>query len=262
MEISLLGRNAVITGASRGLGYAMASRFMRSGANVAILARGQEDLDKARAALAKEAAGHIKTAKVIALSCDVGIAEQRAATYAKIREQLGPIDIMVNNAGESRATNFEQASEKSWQDDIDQKLTAAVHFSKLCWADMKAKHRGAIINVLATTAKAQAPNAMPTQVTRAAGMALTKGMAFDGGPHNIRVNALLVGQIVTDQIARRVPEEAARQAAIAEIGKRIPLGRMGNAEEFANMACFLVSDQASYVTGTAINVDGGLSPVV
>jgi len=262
MEISLVGRNAIVTGASRGLGFATASQFIRSGASVAILARGQEGLDTARAALAKEAAGHIKTAKVIALSCDVGVAEQRAATYAKIREQLGPIDILVNNAGESRAQNFPDIAASSWQDDLNQKLFAAIHFSQLCWDDMKAKRRGSILNVLAMSAKSQGPNSMPTSVTRAAGMALTKGLAFDGGPHNIRVNALVVGQIVTDQIARRVPEEAARQAAIAEIGKRIPLGRMGDAEEFANMACFIVSDQASYITGTAINVDGGLSPVV
>jgi NAD(P)-dependent dehydrogenase (short-subunit alcohol dehydrogenase family) len=107
------------------------------------------------------------------------------------------------------------------------------------------------------------PASAPTAVTRAAGMALTKVLAGEGGPFNVLVNAMLVGFIEADQHVRLAKEAGlALKDYYAQRGKDIPLGRAGRAEEFANLACFLVSDAASYITGTAINVDGGRSPVV
>ncbi len=261
MLISLAGKNAIITGGSRGLGLATASRFVRSGGSVAILARGQADLDTAQAELTKQAKTNRSSARVFNYSCDVSIPEQRQATYDKIKKDLGPIDILVNNAGEGRPFSFENVDLALWKTDLDQKLMAAIHFSQLCWPDMKAKRWGRIINTLNYFAKAQAANTMPTSVTRAAGLAFTKALAFDGAPHNILVNGLLVGSIVSGQIERRVPDEEERKKAIIEGGKRIPMGRMGEAEEFANIACFLASEQASYLTGTGLNVDGCLGPV-
>jgi NAD(P)-dependent dehydrogenase (short-subunit alcohol dehydrogenase family) len=119
--------------------------------------------------------------------------------------------------------------------------------------------------VLNTGAKAPAAGGAPTAVTRAAGMALTKVLAGECAPYNVLVNALLVGLIESDQWVQRQPKEAPQMTLgqyYREKGKAIPLGRMGRAEEFANVACFLASERASYVTGTAINVDGGRSPVV
>jgi NAD(P)-dependent dehydrogenase (short-subunit alcohol dehydrogenase family) len=130
---------------------------------------------------------------------------------------------------------------------------------------MKARRSGRIINVLNIGAKAPEAGRAPTAVTRAAGMALTKVLAGEGAPHNVLVNALLVGRIESDQWVRRHANENKNRSLAdyyAEMGKGIPLGRIGTAEEFANMALFLASDAGSYVTGTAINVDGGLSPVV
>ena len=105
---------------------------------------------------------------------------------------------------------------------------------------------------------------MPTSVSRAAGLALTKVLAHECAPHGVLVNALLVGEIVTDQVQRLHREhdgEGGVEDYIARLGRRIPLGRMGTPDEFARVACFLVSDAASYVTGTALSVDGGLSPI-
>jgi NAD(P)-dependent dehydrogenase (short-subunit alcohol dehydrogenase family) len=119
--------------------------------------------------------------------------------------------------------------------------------------------------VLNTGAKAPAAASTPTSVSRAAGMALTKVMASEGGEFNILVNALLVGLIVSDQWVRRhaaMAEGRSFDDFTRDLAKGVPLGRMGNAEEFANLACFLASDLGSYITGTAINVDGGRSPVV
>jgi NAD(P)-dependent dehydrogenase (short-subunit alcohol dehydrogenase family) len=128
---------------------------------------------------------------------------------------------------------------------------------------MKERRWGRIINVLNVGAKAPRAGSAPTSVTRAAGMALTKVLANEGGPHNILANALLVGIIDSDQHA----QAAARRGVSTEehlrrLAEGTPLGRPGRAEEFADLACFLASDNASYVTGTAINVDGGRSPVV
>jgi NAD(P)-dependent dehydrogenase (short-subunit alcohol dehydrogenase family) len=128
---------------------------------------------------------------------------------------------------------------------------------------MKERRWGRIINVLNIGAKAARPNSMPTSLSRAAGMALTKALAHEFAPHNVLVNAMLVGLIEADQHVQRakqlnVPIDQYYQNA----QKEIPLGRIGKAEEFANLACFLASDAGSYVTGTATNVDGGRSPVV
>jgi NAD(P)-dependent dehydrogenase (short-subunit alcohol dehydrogenase family) len=130
---------------------------------------------------------------------------------------------------------------------------------------MKARKWGRIINVLNTGAKAPRANGAPTAVSRAAGMALMKVLSAEGAPHGILVNGLLVGQIVSDQIARRHKAEGSNESFetyVAKAGAGIPLGRMGKAEEFAAMACFLCSDHAGFTTGTAINMDGGASPVV
>jgi len=130
---------------------------------------------------------------------------------------------------------------------------------------MQANRWGRVINVLNTAAKAPPPNSAPTSVTRAAGMALTKVLAGEGAPHNILVNAMLIGSIKSDQV-RRMHESRGNEQSLEEFvtaaGARLPMGRMGEAEECGNLALFLASDAASYVTGCAINLDGGLSKVV
>ena len=130
---------------------------------------------------------------------------------------------------------------------------------------MKERKWGRIINVLNSGAKAPRPNGAPTAVSRAAGMALMKVMAGEGAPHGILVNGMLVGQIMSDQIVRRYRAEGSNEpfeTYVAKAGAHIPVGRMGKAEEFAAMACFLCSDHAGFTTGTAINMDGGATPVV
>ncbi len=257
MDIRLDGRTAIITGGSKGLGFAAASRFAASGANVAILARRQDVLDEACQTIAKTARG-----KVIGLSCDVAQASGINDTFAKVIAEFGAVDILLNNAGQSRAGSFETVSDETWQADFDQKVFAAIRLSRLAWAGMKERRWGRIINVLNIGAKAPRAVSMPTSVSRAAGLALTKAMAWDGGPHNILANALLIGKIETDQIARRHPGDPEGYAKEKNaMGATVPLGRMGDASEFANIACFLASDAASYINGTAINVDGGLSPI-
>lgn len=259
MNVTMNGRVAAVTGGSKGIGLAVARRFAGSGAKVAILARGAEDLKAARELLAKDGI------EVRDYVCDVSKAAEIAKAHDRIAADLGPVDVLVNNAGTSRAMAFETVTDEMWQDDLDLKLFAAIRFSRLVWPGMKARKWGRIINVLNIGAKAPAAASTPTSVSRAAGMALTKAMANEGGPHNVLVNAMLVGLIVSDQWVRRHAQKAPDTdfaAFTKDLAKGVPLGRMGTAEEFANLACFLASDQGSYITGTAINVDGGRSPVV
>ncbi|MBR1143008.1 SDR family oxidoreductase [Bradyrhizobium sp. AUGA SZCCT0431] len=259
MNVTMKGRVAAVTGGSKGIGLAVARRFAESGAKVALLARGAQDLKAAREALAKE------SVEVRDYVCDVSKAADIVRAHEAIAADLGPVDVLVNNAGTSRAMAFETVTDEMWQDDLDLKLFAAIRFSRLVWPGMKARKWGRIINVLNIGAKAPAAASTPTSVSRAAGMALTKAMANEGGPHNVLVNAMLVGLIVSDQWVKRHAQKAPDtdfDAFTRDLAKGVPLGRMGTAEEFANLACFLASEQGSYITGTAINVDGGRSPVV
>jgi 3-oxoacyl-[acyl-carrier protein] reductase len=259
MQITMKDRVAVITGGSKGLGLAMARRFAGSGAKVAILARRAPELKAAREELAKDGLA------VRDYVCDVSKASDIAKAHDKITADLGGVDILVNNAGTARTLAFEGITDEAWQEDLDLKLFAAIRFSRLVWPGMKARKWGRIINVLNTYAKAPAASSAPTSVSRAAGMALTKVMANEGGEHNILVNAMLVGLIMSDQWVQRHAKTASDtdfEIFAKGLAKGTPLGRIGTAEEFANLACLLASDQGSYITGTAINVDGGRSPVV
>jgi NAD(P)-dependent dehydrogenase (short-subunit alcohol dehydrogenase family) len=261
MHISLAGRRALITGASDGLGLAMAHRFAASGAAVAMLARTPAKLEDAAVAVRAAAPG----VTVAAIPCDVSKADDVAQGFAAAEAALGGVDILVNNAGTSVRGRFETVTDRMWQDDLDLKLFAAIRLCRLAFPGMRARRWGRVINVLNIGAKAPPAEGSPTAVSRAAGMALTKVLANEGAADNILVNALLVGMIESGQWTRR---HAADQRNVtwddwkAEQGARIPLGRIGRAEEFAATACFLASEEGGYVTGTAINVDGGRSPVV
>jgi 3-oxoacyl-[acyl-carrier protein] reductase len=261
MDVRLDGRRALITGGSQGLGLAMAKRFADSGGSVAILARRQDVLDKAKAAIEAGADG----GAVAAISCDVSDAAALEEGWRAAVSAIGDIDILVNNAGSSVRGSFEEITDEMWQTDFDLKLFAAIRLSRLVLPGMKERRWGRILNILNIGARAPSAMGAPTQVTRAAGLALTKVLAGDGAPHNVLANALLTGTIATEQVKRRHQRNAPGQPLedyIATEGERVPLGRMGTAEEYANMACFLASEQASYITGTAVNIDGNLSPVI
>jgi NAD(P)-dependent dehydrogenase (short-subunit alcohol dehydrogenase family) len=253
-------RNALVTGASQGIGRAIAQQFARAGANVALVARGKAGLDIARADIVVG-----NNVEVITVAADVATADGCRTAFEAAEKSLGQIDVLVNNAGTSQRGAFETLSDEVWQHDIDLKLFAAIRLCRLVMPGMKSRRWGRIISILNTGAKAPPPTGAPTAVTRAAGMALTKVLAGEGAPYNVLVNALLVGRIESNQWEKRHAAEGkgrSLQDFYAEMGKSIPMGRVGTAEEFANVALFLASDAGSYITGTAINVDGGLSPVV
>jgi len=265
MDTSLHGRTALITGGSLGLGLATATAFYRAGAKVAILARREGPLEAARAQIAALADQAPPEAAIAACVCDVADPEQLIDAHRRVVNELGPVDILVNNAGQSAAQPFEQITDEAWQADLDLKLFAAIRLTRLVWPHMKLQRWGRVINLLNVFAKTPDANTAPTSVSRAAGMALSKVLANEGAPHNILVNAMLIGSIKSDQVRRWHQASGGDRSLdefVAAAGARLPMGRMGEPEEVANLALFLASEAGSYVTGCAINMDGGLSKVV
>jgi 3-oxoacyl-[acyl-carrier protein] reductase len=265
MDVRMDGRVAVITGASTGLGLATAKEFAASGASVALLARRPDVLATAKDEVTR-AAG-TTNARIGAYPCDVAKAQPITDTFNKIEADFGHIDILMNNAGMSHAKPFDTVTDEDWQNDLDLKLFAAIRTIRAVLPGMRERRWGRIVNVLNIGSKAPTANSTPTSVSRAAGMALTKALSQENAPYGVLVNAMLVGLIDSDQWQRRHKTPAGEGKTYEEFlagmaEGRIPLGRIGRAEEFARMACFLCSDAGSFITGVAINVDGGASPVV
>jgi len=260
MLISLEKRVALITGGSQGLGLAMAWRFAKSGADVVLLARRQNLLDEVAGKISIETGRKVK-----GYACDVSQIDQLESVWGKVEQDFGKVDILVNNAGSSARRPIESITMDYLQADIDLKIKPALRLVQLATPAMKQQKWGRIINVVNIGGKAPPAGTAPTTMSRASGLAMTKVMSKELAPFNVLVNALCVGQIVSQQWVgyhQRDNPEMSFEEFLKMRGKPIPLGRLGEAEEFANVACFLASDQASYVTGVAINVDGGLSPVL
>ncbi len=256
MEIDLTGRCALITGGSKGLGLAMARRFSMSGASVTIVARRPAELAEAVADLKTTA-----KAVMAGVAADVSTAEGTALAFQGAEGAMGKVDILVNNAGTAQAGPFETLTDEYWQGDLDLKLFAAIRLARLALPGMKKRRWGRIINSLNSGARTPGPGSAPTSVTRAAGLALTKVLAGECAPYNVLVNALLVGRFKTEQSSRGAMRLSGDlEEGFAKMAKAIPLGRVGEPEEYANLACFLVSDAGSYITGAGINADGGMAP--
>jgi NAD(P)-dependent dehydrogenase (short-subunit alcohol dehydrogenase family) len=263
MDLGLNGKNAIITGGSDGIGLAAAISLSKEGANVAILARTQGKLDSAVKEIQKESKG-----KVIAISTDVRDESSVVTSIKKVREELGKIDILVNNAGTSSAYPLEEMTNEQLTEDLNLKVYGAIYCARSVIKDMKESGSGSIINITTPGGKATAGGSQPTSLSRAAGISLTKAWSKEYASQNIRVNTVCVGLLKSGQHRTKVANIQKEKPDYTledhwEImGKNVPMGRVGEALEVGNVICFLSSSKASYVTGTAINVDGGTSPVV
>jgi NAD(P)-dependent dehydrogenase (short-subunit alcohol dehydrogenase family) len=232
--------------------------FGRGGARVAICARHGERLAATAASLA--ALGATTGGEVLALAADVRQPADLERLVAATVARWGRLDGLVNNAGQAAARPFDEVSDEAWAYDLDLKFTAAVRLSRLALAHLRASGGGSILNVLAVGAKHPAAASLPSSVSRAAGMALTKAMSRDLGPDQIRVNAVLIGLVESDQWQSRAQQQHIPiEQLYQDMSKGIPLGRVGKAEEFGDFVAFMLSARAAYLSGTAINFDGGLS---
>jgi len=254
MQLSLKGKVAAVTGGSEGIGRATALRLAELGAKVAICARRKDVLDKTAEEIRKTGA------EVLGVVADAAKAEDMPRFIEETLKRFGRLDIVVNNAGGTGQSAFDKVGEEEWENDIAIKVKAQVRTARAAIPHMKKAGGGRIINLNMVGAKQPGAAMFPTTVSRAAGLALTKGLSKELAPFNILVNAVAVGKIKSKQQERRAARnKMSVEEHYAQTGKTVPLGRMGEAEEVADVIAFLASDAASYVTGTCINVDGGLS---
>ena len=223
MDLGLTGKVAIVTGGSEGIGKAAAWRMAAEGARVVICARRPDVLE--------DVAAEIKAATngdVTPIQADVRQRDQIEGMFERVIDAHGRVDILVNNAGTSAGGYFGDATDEAWQADLDLKLFAAIRCSRLAIPHMKAAGGGRIINVTNLGGKAPGPNSVPTSVSRAAGIALTKAMSKDYARDNILVNTVCIGLIKSGQHERRWRDEHADltlEEFYATRGKTIPLGR-------------------------------------
>jgi NAD(P)-dependent dehydrogenase (short-subunit alcohol dehydrogenase family) len=260
LELNLSGKVALVTGGSEGIGNGIARKLAAEGCRVAMCARRQDVLADAAEAISSEAG-----ARVLAVAADVTLAADVERFVNEAVSEFGGIDILVNNAGRSAAHYFENATEAMWQEDFDLKFWAAVRGSRMAVPHMKARGGGSIVNITHPGGKAPGPDSVPTSVSRAAGIALSKAMSKDLAQHRIRVNTVCLTNIRSAQ-AERAWKASGRdldyEAWCDELGKDVPLGRMGEPGEVADLVAFLVSDRGAFITGAAINLDGGSGETV
>jgi 3-oxoacyl-[acyl-carrier protein] reductase len=261
MDLELQGKVAVVTGASEGIGKATSRMLAREGAHVVMCARQQDRLESVADSIREGTGGSVLT-----VAGDVRRGEDVERLINRAVEQFGGLHILINNAGTSAAHAFATVDDASWQNDLDLKLFAAIRAIRLAVPHMQTAGGGSIVNMLNTGAKAPAAASTPTSVTRAAGLALTKALSKEYAGDNIRVNAVLIGLIKSGQHEHRAEARGVvdmeQMYAEEAVKRNLPLGRYGEADEAADLIVFLSSARASYITGVAINMDGGVSPVV
>jgi len=265
MDFGLANKVAIVTGGSSGIGRAAAHRLAMEGAGVVIVARNPDVLRTAAEDIQANAQG-----RVLPIQSDVSEAASADRIVKATLDRFGRIDILVNNAGTSMAKPFDAVSDGDWEADFNLKVWAAVRLIRAVIPEMRRVGGGKIINVTAIVGRTPGPRTMPTSIARAAGIALTKALSKDLAKDNILVNTVCIGFIKSGQHERRyAPQRTANPSLTLEEcyaeearARGVPLGRVGESHEAGDVIAFLASDRASYLTGVAINIDGGTSAVV
>jgi NAD(P)-dependent dehydrogenase (short-subunit alcohol dehydrogenase family) len=261
MNDEFTDRVVVVTGASKGIGFACAEAFVRAGAKVALVSRSRENLDAALARLPRTAN------PPEAIVADLRIADDAARMADDAQANLGPIDVLVNSAGAAKRYVPADLSAQAWRDAMDAKFFSYIQPTDIIIKWMAARGHGVIVNIIGTGGKVANPIHLPGGAANAALMLATAGLAAAYGPKGVRVNAVSPGGTLTGRMQEGLAVEAKMTGIpVAELlahqQAKIPLGRLGSPEEIARVVLFLASGAASYVTGAVIPMDGGSSAVI
>lgn len=258
MDLGIKGRTALVVAASRGLGKATATELSREGAAVAIAARDPTTLDAAAKEI-RRATGN----KVLAVQADVSVPADIERLCAAVQEELGSVDILVNNAGGPRSGVFTDMAEGDWWGAINLHLMSAIRLIDLLLPGMRERRWGRIINITSFAVKQPIPALILSNTARAAVVAMAKTLAHQVAAEGITVNNVCPGYTLTDRVrdlahAASEREGKTLEEVMEELQSDIPAGRLGKPEELAALITFLASERAAYITGTTIQVDGGL----
>jgi 3-oxoacyl-[acyl-carrier protein] reductase len=257
MDLGLKGKVAIITGSTEGIGRAAALKFAREGARVAICSRSQDKVDAAVAEI-KKAGG-----EVFGMAADISKAGDIEKFINAAVRQFGRVDILVNNAGSSQRGAFLETEDAKWAADFELKVFGAIRCTRLIVPHMIKQGGGRVINITNTASKQPGAASGPTSISRAAGLALTKMLSKEFAPQNVLVNTVTIGKIKSGQHERtRKKLGLEPDVYFKKVAEDIPMKRMGETDEAADAIVFLASNMATYVTGTSINLDGGISGVL
>ena len=258
MDLGLKNKIALVTGASRGLGFATALTLAREGCRVAINSRSEGN---AKAAAEKIATG--TGSQVIGLAGDVSDPSVPERLIAQTVEAFGGLDLLVTNAGGPPPGPFESHDEAAWQKAIDLSLMSHVRLIRAALPYLRQSDAASVLTVTSISVKQPVENLILSNSVRGATVGLTKSLAIELGKDGIRFNSILPGWTETERVielmtARATTNKSTVEEEAAKQSTQSPLGRMGSPEEFANAAVFLLSPASSYITGVMLNVDGGM----
>lgn len=254
MDMGLNERVAIVCGASRGLGRAIAEALAAEGASLSLCARGAGPLEEAAAAI-----GAASGRPVLATPADVASADDLERLVAATLERFGRIDVLVTSTGGPARGRFFDCDDEAWRASFENTLLNVVRLVRLCVPTMKAAGWGRIVNLASTTVRQPLAGLAMSNALRPAIAGLAKDLADELGPHGILVNNVCPGLHATERLLHVVQGDTEEEtgARLAEMARRVPLGRVGRPEELAAAVVFLASERASYVTGTSLLVDGG-----
>lgn len=253
MDLKIKGKTALVTGASGGLGLAVARALAAEGVRVAISSRSRSKINAAATTVGGDA---------VPLVCDMTDAASRATLVEQAANQLGPLDILVINSGGPPSGPFETHDDQAFAAVIDEHLGGAVALTRAALPSMRARRWGRILTITSCMAKQPSAGMILSNVARAAVASFAKTCANEVAMDGITVNNLMPGYTLTDRIAELAGQAAERSnrpkdAVIGDWEAAIPAARLGTPEEFAAVAAFLCSAQAGYVTGMSVSIDGG-----
>ena len=257
MDLGLKNKVALVTGASSGLGLAIARELSAEGCSVAMVARRKDELERQASAIGTQTHG-----RVFALAADVGETDAASRIVTEVERVLGPIDILVANAGGPPSTTFETTTEEQYLAALNLNLMASIRLAHACVPGMRARKWGRVLFLTSMAAKMPIPGLILSNTARSGLLGFAKTLANEVAKDNVLVNTVLPGHFDTARAIELAQMNATRQQKSVEdvLSARragIPLGRSGDPSEFAAMVTFLASDRASFITGAAIQVDGG-----